>query len=409
MNRLVVPAVFLLLAVPHLANGQATESTTPPPTTVDASGGGVTIASGVNSLRIGARAQFRWTVDRREAFDADTAGTGLGVEDPALSQFDIPSMRVTFSGGVYRPWLRYEFQFDFARTSGEGANKIKDMLFEIRPTGTSYRIAAGQFKAPFGLQTLMSSARLQFVDRALTHTKFNPGREMGVMFSGTAAGRAIGYQAGVFNGSGESIRQNNRSSLWVGRVFVQPLGAFALSEGATDGVAPVLHIGAAVRGGKAIRGRSTPDVVDDADNQQAYNVEIAFKTARFYSTAEHFWMTDEQQNPVPASDLRSRGYHAQAGVMIVPKTTEVGILYSRVDGDTSADDAAVTELRGVVGYFWQSHSLKLQGDFGAIGYGGNFAVLPARARLGLPAIGRRLVTADDLTDTQLRVQMTLFF
>ena len=74
MNRFVVLAVVLLLAVPHLANGQAADGPAPPPTTVDASGGGVTVASGVNSLRIGARAI------RQEWLDRTMISLGTGAE-----------------------------------------------------------------------------------------------------------------------------------------------------------------------------------------------------------------------------------------------------------------------------------------------------------------------------------------
>jgi phosphate-selective porin len=408
MARALVAAVLLLVA-PCTAPAQTPSPGSTPPTTVDGSRGGVTITSGVNSLRIGARAQFRWTTAWKHASDEDALGVGAGLADGALGEFDIPSMRVTLSGGVYRPWLRYEFEFDFSRTDGEAASTIKDMVLEIRPAGGNYRIVAGQFKAPFGLQTLVSSARLQFVDRALTHTTFNPGREMGVMLGGAFLERKVGVDAGVFNGSGESAPQDNRSTLWVGRVYVQPLGPYAPAEGASDGGAPLLHIGAAVRGGEAVRGRSSPDVVDEADNERAFSMEAAFKARRFFATAEGFWMTNEQRNPLPGPDLGARGYHAQAGYMIRPRTTELGILYSRIEGDTTAADAAVTELRGGVGYYWQSHSLKLQADFGVVGYGANFAALPERARQGLPPLGNRLVANQDLSDRQLRVQMTLMF
>jgi phosphate-selective porin OprO/OprP len=408
MTRTFVSAA--LLAVCTAA--QATAQTTPPPTptTVDASRGGITITSGVNSLTIGARPQFRWTVEDRELGDADTAGAGLGRADGALSQFDVVRLRVSLSGGMYRPWFRYLFQFDFSRTGGDGASKIKDAVLEIRPPDRNFRFQFGQFKAPFGLQQLNSSGRLQFVDRAITDAKYNPGREMGVMFAGTAVARKLGYEIGVFNGSGESIRQNNRSHLWAGRVFVDPLGAYTLAEGSSDaGERPVVHVGVGARGGKAIRGRTTAGIIDEADNQIAYNVEFVVKAPRFYSTAEHFWMTDEQQNPAPAADLDSRGYHAQASVMVVPRKAEVGVQYARVDGNVDVDDAAVTELRGVFSYYWQAHNLKLQADVGRVGYGANFAGLPARARLGLPTLGPRLVTGQDLSDTQLRVQWTLIF
>jgi hypothetical protein len=354
--------------------------------------------------------QFRWTLDDREDSSADTVGSGVGSDDGPISQFDIPRMRVSFTGGAFRPWLRYAFQFDFSRTGGESASKIKDALIEIRPVGRSYRVLAGQFKAPFGLQQITSSGRLQFVDRAITDAKFNPSRDMGVMLSGTFAGRKAGYDAGVFNGSGESIRQNNRSHLWAGRVYLQPLGAYSLSEGAADaGARPLLHLGLGARSGKQIRGRTTAGVVEDPDNQMAVNAEFAVKTPRIFSTAEYFWMTDAQDNPVDASDITSRGFHAQAGYMVLPKRAEIGLLAARITPDTGVDDAEVSEVRGVFGYYWHAHNLKLQADIGRLGYGANFGALPSRARQGLPSQGPRLVSGRSLTDTQIRVQLQLAF
>jgi phosphate-selective porin OprO and OprP len=377
---------------------------------VDASRGGVTFSSGPNSLTIGARVQFRWTLDEKDGADADTTGAGVGREDGVLSQFDVPRLRVTLSGGVYQPWLRYLFQFDFSRTSGTGASKIKDAIIEIRPPGRPYRLQAGQFKAPFGLQQLTSSGRLQFVERAITDTKYTPGRDMGVMLSGTAAEETLGYQAGVFNGSGESLTQTSRGHLLVGRLFYNPLGVYALSEGAPEAVErAVLHLGLGARTGKQIRGRIPAGVVEAPDRQTAVNVEFAFKRARFHSTAEYFWMTEEVENPVIGRDIDSQGFHAQAGYMIVPRTTEIGIRYAAVDGDADARDAAVQEVRGVVGYFWRAHNVKLQADVGQLRYDAGYASLTSRARAGLPSLGPRLVSGRALADTQVRVQMQVAF
>jgi hypothetical protein len=257
---------------------------------------------------------------------------------------------------------------------------------------------------------LTSSGRLQFVDRAITDSKFNPSRDMGIMVAGTVAGRKVGYDAGVFNGSGESVRQNTRSPLLAGRLYVQPLGTYALSESSVDAPErPVLHLGLAARTGKQIRGRTTAGVVENADNQTAFDGEFAFKTPRFFSTAEYFWMTDEQDNPLDRTTIDSRGFHAQAGYMIVPRRVDVGVLFAGITPDTDVDDAGVTELRAVVGYYWQAHNLKLQADVGQVGYGENFTALSSRARQGLPSLGPRLVDGRSLTDTQLRVQMQIAF
>ena len=405
-NVLIIHCAFATMA---WAQGTA-PSPQPGETKIDASRGGITISSGVNSLSIGARGQFRWTLDDREQADADTTGSGLGNPDGPVSQFDVPRLRVTLSGGVYRAWLRYLFQFDFSRTAGEGASKIKDAFVEIRPVGRSYRVTAGQFKVPFGLQQITSSGRLQFVDRAITDAKFNPARDMGVMLSGIIPARKIGYDIGIFNGAGESVRQNNRSHLWAARVYFDPLGPYTLAEGASDaGPKPILHIGVAARGGKQIRGRTQTGVFENADDETAWNVEFAYKAPRFYSTVEYFQMTDEQTNPTSLGDIDSRGFHAQAGFMARPKRVELGLLWAWIAGNTDVDDADVTEWRGVVGYYWEGHNLKLQADGGQLGYGAGFATLSSRARQGLPALGTRLVTGRDLADTQVRVQMQLAF
>jgi hypothetical protein len=233
---------------------------------------------------------------------------------------------------------------------------------------------------------------------------------MGAMVAATAASRRIGYEVGVFNGSGESIRQNNQSHLWAARLFVNPLGPYALSEGASDsGPNRVLHIGVGARGGEPIRGRSPVSTFEEADNQAAYNVELAYKAPRLFGTAEVFWMTDEQQNPVVGRDINSNGFHAQVGVLALPPAVEVALRYARIVGDTDVDDAELTEWRAVVGYYWQGHNLKLQTDVGQVGYGSRFASLSSRARQGLPSLGNRLVSGRDLTDTQARVQLQVAF
>jgi hypothetical protein len=171
----------------------------------------------------------------------------------------------------------------------------------------------------------------------------------------------------------------------------------------------VLHAALAVRGGKQIRGRSAQGVIEDADNQTAVDLELAARLPRAYATLEHFWMRDEQKAPLAGRDIHSRGFHAQAGYMVVPRTIEVALRLARIDGDTRVDDSGVREWRGGVDYYWRSHSLKLQVDAGQVEYGAGFSRMSVRARSGLPALGPRLVAGRSLTDTQLRAQFQLAF
>ena len=78
--------VALVVGYVQAAAGQQTAGQPPAePTKVDIGFGGLTVSSGVNSLTIGARAQFRWTIDDREEFDGDLAGAGLGRADGTTS------------------------------------------------------------------------------------------------------------------------------------------------------------------------------------------------------------------------------------------------------------------------------------------------------------------------------------
>ena len=405
--------VALVLGLPAAAAAQDAAPAQPPsapPTRVDASGTGVTFGSGNNTLTISNRVQIRWTLDDREASDTDTAGSGVGRDDGPLTAFDVARDRLTLSGGAYRPWLRYSFQLEFGRTNGANDSKIKDAYLEIRPPDRPYRFQIGQMKAPFSLQQLTSSGRLQFVERAFTDSKFVPGRDTGAQIIGTIGSAKAGYAGGVFNGAGESLPQNTGAALYVGRIFVNPLGTYAPAEGSVEGVAePVVHLGAGVHTGKAIRGRSPAGVIEDVDNQTAANAEAAYRTGRLFAAAEYFWMRDEQQNPVALRGIDSRGYYAQVGYMVVPRRIELAARVSAVDGDTRVDDSDVREVRGVFGYFWRGHNLKLQVDAGRVSYEAGYSTMSARARQGLPSVGPRLVSGEALADVQVRVQMQLAF
>lgn len=398
-----------------LAVGAATAATESdaPTTAVDASKGGVTFKSGDNSLTIGARIQFRSTWDDREEFDADSSGTtGFGQEDGWSGSLDVPRMRITLKGGVWKPWLKYEFQYEMSRTSGDSSSKIKDAFLEIHGREAAmWRF--GQFKAPFSLQQLTSSGRQQFVDRAITDAKFVPGRDTGVMLFGSLPA-SFGYQLGAFNGSGESRVQEDQGFMLVGRAYWQPLGEYRLSEGSSEASGGnALHIGLAARTGEVQKGTDAGTGVvlfEDPNDETAIGFEVAWKNQRFSAAGEYFLMSDERKNPPPSlADVDSNGFYVQAGYMAIPKVLELGLRYAAVEPDEDVDDAGLTELRLVAGWFWRGHNLKLQGDVGQVETESGFAGLSSIARRNLPSLGTRLVSGQDLTDRQVRLQLQLAF
>lgn len=379
-----------------------------PQTSVDAAKGGFTVKSGDNSLTFGAYVQGRVLAEDRELGDVDPAGSaGAGIEDGWSPSFDVARIRLSLRGTMFTPWLKYNVSYELGRTAGENASKIKDAYLEVAANpAASFRL--GQYKTPFSLQELVGDQYGQFVDRSITNV-FAAGRDTGLMLLGTTENKKFGYQAGLFNGSGESTRQDDQDLMYVARVWFDPFGEFALREGAID--APEgnrFHVGLGYRGGEAARGGDTftsagtpVRIFEDADDQTAVNLELAWKWQRFYATGEYFDQTSGRENPPPAlPDVDSDGWHVQAGFMAVPEKLELGLRYATVDSDNDLDDDAITEARVGLNWYWKSHNLKLQSDLGQVEFEAN-----------APGRGARLpeATGQSVKDTQFRVQFQLNF
>ena len=94
-----------------------------------------------------------------------------------------------------------------------------------------FKVRAGQFKVPFGLERLQSSANTSFVETAFT-TGLTPNYEDGVQLFGTVLNGTTDYQLAVVNGnslgggaatsSAGTLGDNNSSKGWAARVFASP-------------------------------------------------------------------------------------------------------------------------------------------------------------------------------------------
>lgn len=405
------------LAFPVLAQDEPK-----PETTVDAADptkGFVTFKSGDNVLTIGAWGQVRATVDDREEFDADTAGSGLGQADGTSAAFSVPRLRLYLQGTVFKPWMRYKFEIEVASLKTDTVTNLNNgritdayVEFAKSPYAT---LRAGQWKVPFGLQEMTSDTRQEFVDRSIANAKFAPSRDVGVALSGLFFDKKFGYQAGIFNGAGQNNPQDDETFLYAARVIYDPFGEYRMFESAVDDPQKnLLHFGLAYRGGEVPRGLSSVGVFEDLNNETAVGVEVAWKFRRFSAMGEYFMQSDEQINPTAGPDIDANGYHVQLGVFVVPKKQELALRYASVEPDESVPDAKQTEMRLVYGYFWKGHNMKVQADLGEVAYGANFASLSSLATRNVsPSLGAssRLVAlpGQELKDKQLRVQFVLAF
>jgi len=421
-KTLVVGSFALAFALGGSVRAQETKDVGKPETTLDATQGFVTFKSGDNALTLGAWGQFRATFDDRDEFSADTDATssGFGEDDGVSAAFSIPRLRIYMQGTVWKPWMRYRFEVEIASLRTDTVTnlnngRITDGYFEFAKSPYA-TVRAGQYKVPFGMQQLVSDWRQEFVDRSIADAKFAPARDVGVMLGGQfLEGKKLGYQVGLFNGGGQNNPQDDQAFLYAARVWVDPFGEYKLIESAVENPEKhQLHFGLAYRGGEVPRGLSSVGVFEDPDDETAFGVEAAWKYRRFFAMAEYFNQTDSFENPVAAPDLDANGFHAQFGVFVVPSKHEIAVRYAEIEPDESIDDAKQTEARLAYGYFWRSHNMKVQADFGQVTFGENFSTLSSAALRGVnPSLAgaQRLVTlpGEELKDKQARIQFVLAF
>jgi len=157
-------------------------------------------------------------------------------ERPAVDTFTFRRARPIFEGTVFKI-----FDFRIMPDFGQGQSVLFDAYVEGR-FSPYFKVRAGKFKPPVGLERLQSATDTFFVERALP-TNLVPNRDLGVQISGDFNGGVASYAVGVFNGvvdgGNQADADNNDSKDVDGRLFFQP---FLVSGG------PLKNLGFGIAG-----------------------------------------------------------------------------------------------------------------------------------------------------------------
>ena len=131
--------------------------------------------------------------------------------DPDVGEetFDIRTIRVGLKGNLTR-----HFDWEIEREIDEATDLEEDIekwrfgqwkdVFVNWTTFDAFRVKAGRFKMPFGLEQNTGVSDLDFAYRTLGSVKLAPGRDTGVMAYGELLGGALLYEAGVFDDDGDN-------------------------------------------------------------------------------------------------------------------------------------------------------------------------------------------------------------
>ena len=346
---------------------------------------------GKYSLTTGLRVQLLYTLDNDRDADADVK--------PVSHSFQVRRARLVFAGNVFGKHNKYKLELSFSPKDiglKNGAAKftiLRDFYVEFDHL-RNLTLRVGQYKLPYSHQRVISSGRLQLVDRSIIGSEFDFDRDIGldIRSKDFLGVEKIRYYAGVFMGGGrdnytmEPLTEGG-GLVYIARLEVAPIGQFDdYIEGDFDRIKkPRLSLGVAysymdeaifTRGTKG----STPTDGGTTDYHNA-NAGLVFKVLGLSISGEFFWrqgtrhvgdaqVEDDMGNLVPAPVEAPRnglGWFAQAGYMIPYVPLEVAARYSEIralgvaDTETSISDRR--EVGGGLSWYIGGHAFKLQADY----------------------------------------------
>ncbi|MCC7008809.1 MAG: hypothetical protein IT184_08340 [Acidobacteria bacterium] len=210
--RIVLGLVLVSACAAGIAHAQAPappadEQTPPEPVNVF-QGAGILIAQSPDQ-------RFKWWVDGRLNLDS---AYYFNSDNTLANGVELRRARFALNMQLWRTWVS-QFDVDFV----ENAVDVKDAWVGYSGLSNTL-IRAGNFKTPFGLETLTSSRYITFMERSLLDN-FSPDRRMGVGISHwrdrwQASGGVFGPELGD---TIDEIGQDQTYSV-VGRVTALPIG-----------------------------------------------------------------------------------------------------------------------------------------------------------------------------------------
>ncbi len=175
--------------------------------------------------------QWRAQLRASTPFDSDPRQlSSFAAEDK--TNFEARRLRMKIGGYGYQPWLQYYFEVDLqpARDVDDSSTSSTARVIDWRIDIAKWDwggIRVGQWKIDLNRERVDSSGRQQFVERSIVNRVFTIDRQVGIQlrgraFNGTRAD--LRYWAGVFNGEGRGVRNNDDNLMYMGRVQWNFLG-----------------------------------------------------------------------------------------------------------------------------------------------------------------------------------------
>lgn len=234
-----------------------------------------------------------------------------------LDGFRVRRARMTLDGEILKN-IQYKVQVETVQSP-----ILLDVLVDLRLTD-QIGLRFGQFKVPFSLENLTSSADLDTINRSQTVELLCPGRDskskgrdIGIALTGRLS--KLEYALGVFNGSGINKTDDNKHKDLAGRMVFSP--------------SDFLSLGMAHYRGVYFPGPNAP-----SSDKRRTGIEASFDMGRVSLKGEYIFGKD--------GGVSKRGWYLHGGIDLIPGKTQAVVRFDSLDvnEDIQGDKQDVTTL-----------------------------------------------------------------
>lgn len=209
---------------------------------------------------------------------------------------------------------------------------LQDFAVSLTCPLSGVKADVGQYKVPFGMEGLESSAKLDFIERAAlaSQLKWADARDVGLTLKKdlTVGGVKLQPAVGLYNGEGQNKLDANDGKTVVGRLVVSPLSG--------------LHVGAAYYDGEVGAARTE-------NRRTGFEARYTAGPASLYG-----------EYATGKSDGKDKSTYYVTATYKVAEAVQLAARYDTYDPDTDKDDDAKTETSAGVNVFLVKHNAKVQ-------------------------------------------------
>ena len=300
-------------------------------------------------------------------------GTYIKSDAPSYSEkFYLRRARLKFDGNVFCKDLIYKIELDVV--NAEVLDAVLKWNFY-----KNFNIWFGQTKLPGNRERVISSQKLQFVDRSLLNSKYNLDRDKGIQLRHhfNLGNIIIREVVSVSIGEGKNYSSSSEGNDYTGRVEVLPLGDFTKKGDYFEGdlyreSKPKLALGFTYGiNDNAIKSRGQKgDIMTESRDINSLFGDLMFKYNGLSVMGEYANKSISDGSPalLDSSGAFSEAYYTGTGMnfqmgYLLKNNWEFAVRYTSIAPETVTQNSDLTQYTLGISKYVVGHSLKVQSDF----------------------------------------------